>query len=125
MIPFTQHISPFASSYDSAWVCCDTLLLGFAPYQTLALGRVPDSDSRMLSMIGLTIILCDSQESEYSVKRDLETICVHTNVAQISIVFQPLAAAEGYVPDSYVTSDLVTTGRPAPSMIYLNMVGIV
>ena len=76
----------------------------------------------MRSSIGLTTILCDSQESEYSVKRDLETICVRTNVAQISIVFQHLAAAEGYVPDSYVTSDLVTTGRPAPSMIYLNMV---
>ena len=37
---------------------------------------------------------------------------------------QPLAAAEGYTPDSYVTSDLVTTGRPAPSMIYLNMVNM-
>lgn len=40
------------------------------------------------------------------------------------ITSQPLAAAEGYVPDSYVTSDLVTTGRPAPSMIYLNMVNM-
>ena len=64
-----------------------------------------------------SFIYCDSSHPTY-----LETICVHTNVAQISIVFQPLAAAEGYVPDSYVTSDLVTTGRPAPSMIYLNMV---
>ena len=35
-----------------------------------------------------------------------------------------MAAAEGYIPDSYVTSDLVTTGRPAPSMIYLNMVNM-
>ena len=64
----TQNVAPFASSYDSAWVCCDTLLLGFAPYQTLALSRVPDSDSRMRRSIGLTTILCDSQESEYSVK---------------------------------------------------------
>ena len=37
---------------------------------------------------------------------------------------QPLAAAEGYTPDSYVTSDLVTTGRPCPSMIYQNMVNM-
>ena len=35
---------------------------------------------------------------------------------------QPLAAAEGYVPDSYVTSDEVQSGRPGPAMIYLNMV---
>jgi len=42
--------------------------------------------------------------------------------SEIMEKLRPLAAAEGYVPDSYVTSDLVTTGRPAPSMIYLNMV---
>ena len=36
--------------------------------------------------------------------------------------FQPLAAAEGYSPDAFVTSDEVVTARPSPSMIYLNMV---
>ena len=46
-------------------------------------------------------------------------ILIFTNISP-----QPLAAAEGYTPDSYVTSDLVTTGRPAPSMIYLNMVNM-
>jgi len=44
--------------------------------------------------------------------------------SEIMEKLRPLAAAEGYVPDSYVTSDLVTTGRPAPSMIYLNMVNM-
>lgn len=44
--------------------------------------------------------------------------------SEIMEKLKPLAAAEGYVPDSYVTSDLVTTGRPAPSMIYLNMVNM-
>merc|ERR1719315_775634 len=37
---------------------------------------------------------------------------------------KPLAAAEGYTHDSYVTSDLVTSGRPGPAMIYLNMVNL-
>merc|ERR1711973_120431 len=32
------------------------------------------------------------------------------------------AAKEGYEPDSYVTSDQVPSGRPTPSMIFLNMV---
>ena len=40
------------------------------------------------------------------------------------IYCQPLAAGEGYTPDSYVTSDLVTTGRPSPNMIYLNMINM-
>merc|ERR1711862_1067597 len=44
--------------------------------------------------------------------------------SEIMEKLKPLAAAEGYIPDSYVTSDLVTTGRPAPSMIYLNMVNM-
>ena len=39
-----------------------------------------------------------------------------------NLLFQPLAAAEGYSPDAYVTSDEVVTARPSPSMIYLNMV---
>merc|ERR1712121_220905 len=42
--------------------------------------------------------------------------------SEIMKKLKPLAAAEGYVPDSYVTSDEVTTGRPTPAMIYLNMV---
>ena len=46
-------------------------------------------------------------------------LVIFTNISP-----QPLAAAEGYTPDSYVTSDLVTSGRPAPSMIYLNMVNM-
>lgn len=36
--------------------------------------------------------------------------------------FQPLAAAEGYAPDVYVTSDEVPSARPSPAMIYLNMI---
>lgn len=42
--------------------------------------------------------------------------------SEIMEKLRPLAASEGYVPDSYVTSDEVPNGRPGPSMIYLNMV---
>merc|ERR1711992_47533 len=42
--------------------------------------------------------------------------------SEIMAELKPLAAAQGYSPDSYVTSDMVKTGRPTPSMIYLNMV---
>lgn len=42
--------------------------------------------------------------------------------SEIMEKLRPLAASEGYVPDSYVTSDEVPSGRPGPSMIYLNMV---
>ena len=37
---------------------------------------------------------------------------------------QPQAAKEGYVPDSYVTSDLVPNARPSPAMIYMNMINL-
>ena len=37
---------------------------------------------------------------------------------------KPMAAAEGYAPDSYVTSDLVPNGRPSPAMIYMNMINL-
>ena len=37
---------------------------------------------------------------------------------------KPMAAAEGYAPDSYVTSDLVPNGRPSPAMIYQNMINL-
>ena len=37
---------------------------------------------------------------------------------------KPQAAAEGYAPDSYVTSDLVPNGRPSPAMIYKNMINL-
>jgi len=44
--------------------------------------------------------------------------------SEIMAKLKPLAAAEGYAPDSYVTSDLVATGRPTPAMIYQNMVNM-
>jgi len=44
--------------------------------------------------------------------------------SEIMQKLKPLAAGEGYTPDSYVTSDLVTTGRPSPNMIYLNMINM-
>merc|ERR1712212_1245064 len=42
--------------------------------------------------------------------------------SEIMAKLKPLAASEGYTPDSYVTSDEVTSGRPGPAMIFLNMV---
>jgi len=44
--------------------------------------------------------------------------------SEIMAELKPLAAAQGYSPDSYVTSDMVSTGRPTPAMIYLNMVNM-
>merc|ERR1711990_1391808 len=44
--------------------------------------------------------------------------------SEIMAKLKPLAAEQGYSPDSYVTSDMVGTGRPSPSMIYLNMVNM-
>jgi len=42
--------------------------------------------------------------------------------SEIMAVLKPLAAGQGYVPDSYVTSDMVHSARPTPAMIYLNMI---
>merc|ERR1712117_515379 len=42
--------------------------------------------------------------------------------SEIMAKLRPLAAAEGYAPDSYVTSDEVPSARPGPNMIFLNMV---
>merc|ERR1712183_247140 len=42
--------------------------------------------------------------------------------SEIMAKLKPLAAGQGYVPDSYVTSDQVHSARPTPAMIYLNMV---
>merc|ERR1712241_1106037 len=35
---------------------------------------------------------------------------------------RPQAAAGGYAPDCYVTSDLVPNARPSPAMIFKNMI---
>jgi len=42
--------------------------------------------------------------------------------SEIMEKLKPLAAAEGYIPDNIVTSDLVPSGRPGPSMIFKNMI---
>jgi len=41
---------------------------------------------------------------------------------EIMLKLKVQAAAEGYEPDNYVTSDQVPSGRPGPSMIYKNMI---
>jgi len=41
---------------------------------------------------------------------------------EIMAKLRPIAAAEGYAPDCYVTSSDVPVARPSPSMIFLNMV---
>merc|ERR1719308_203981 len=60
----------------------------------------------------------DKLRSEYGLKIGSST----GYTSEIMAKLKPLAAAAGYAPDSYVTSDEVTTGRPTPAMIYLNMV---
>ena len=42
--------------------------------------------------------------------------------SEIMEKLKPMAAAEGYAPDCYVTSDLVPNGRPSPAMIFKNMI---
>lgn len=42
--------------------------------------------------------------------------------SEIMAKLKPQAAAEGYAPDCYVTSDLVPNARPSPAMIFKNMI---
>merc|ERR1712012_595790 len=44
--------------------------------------------------------------------------------SEIMAKLRPLAAAGGYAPDSYVTSDEVPSARPGPNMIFMNMVKV-
>ena len=42
--------------------------------------------------------------------------------SEIMAKLRPQAAAAGYTPDCYVTSDLVPNARPSPAMIFKNMI---
>ena len=42
--------------------------------------------------------------------------------SEIMAKLRPQAAAGGYAPDCYVTSDLVPNARPSPAMIFKNMI---
>jgi len=44
--------------------------------------------------------------------------------SEIMDVLKVQASAEGYTPDSYVTSDMVPSGRPGPNMIFMNMINL-
>ena len=78
--------------------------------------------NRLRQEFGIKIGSSTGYTSEIMQKLKVE---ISQNISMnIKFYFQPLAAKEGYTPDSYVTSDLVTTGRPCPSMIYLNMVNL-
>jgi len=56
--------------------------------------------------------------SDYGVKIGSSTGYTSEIMARLKVQ----ATAEGYTPDSYVTSDEVPSGRPTPSMIFLNMI---
>merc|ERR1712126_792248 len=73
------------------------------------------SNSKMIRGVPETM---NKLRKEYGVKIGSST----GYTSEIMTKLKPLAAAEGYTPDSYVTSDEVTSGRPGPAMIYLNMV---
>merc|ERR1712079_458756 len=73
------------------------------------------SNSKMIRGVPETM---NKLRKEYGVKIGSST----GYISEIMAKLKPLAAAEGYTPDSYVTSDEVTSGRPGPAMIYLNMV---
>ena len=83
---------------------------------------VAQTISRLRSEFGVKIGSSTGYTSEIMAKLKVST----AQSARPSLIspVQPLAAAQGYSPDSYVTSDMVTTGRPPPAMIYLNMVNM-
>jgi phosphonoacetaldehyde hydrolase len=73
------------------------------------------ANSRMIKGVPETM---DKLRKDYGIK-------IGSSTGYTSEIMQRLkvqASGEGYTPDSYVTSDEVTTGRPAPNMIYLNMI---
>jgi len=81
---------------------------------TATLDLLP-ANSKMIRGVPETI---QQLRSEYGVKIGSST----GYTSEIMAKLKPLAASEGYSPDSYVTSDEVKSGRPGPAMIYLNMV---
>jgi len=78
--------------------------LDLLPANSKMIRGVPETMARLRSEYGLKIGSSTGYTSEIMAK------------------LKPLASSQGYTPDSYVTSDEVKTGRPTPSMIYLNMV---
>merc|ERR1711997_730433 len=56
--------------------------------------------------------------SKYSIKIGSST----GYTSEIMAKLRPQAAASGYAPDCYVTSDLVPNARPSPAMIFKNMI---
>ena len=83
---------------------------------------VAQTISRLRSEFGVKIGSSTGYTSEIMAKLKVSSQLSLPALSHISV--QPLAAAQGYSPDSYVTSDMVTTGRPTPAMIYLNMVNM-
>jgi len=81
---------------------------------TATLDLLP-SNSKMIKGVPETMARL---RSEYGVKIGSST----GYTSEIMAKLKPLAAEEGYRPDSYVTSDEVPSARPGPSMIFLNMV---
>lgn len=78
--------------------------LDLLPANSKMIKGVPETMSRLRSEFGVKIGSSTGYTSEIMEKLKVQ------------------AAAEGYTPDSYVTSDEVVAGRPGPSMIYLNMI---
>merc|ERR1712121_546969 len=83
-----------------------TATLELLPANSKMIRGVPETMNKLRSEFGVKIGSSTGYTSEIMAK------------------LKPLAASEGYTPDSYVTSDMVTTGRPTPAMIYLNMVNM-
>jgi len=73
------------------------------------------ANSKMIRGVPQTM---DRLRSEFGIKIGSST----GYTSEIMAKLKPLAAEEGYIPDSYVTSDEVPSGRPGPNMIFLNMI---
>jgi len=81
---------------------------------TATLDLLP-ANSKMITGVADTV---NKLRAEYGVK--IGSCTGYTK--EIMAKLRPLAAAEGYEPDSLVTSDEVPSARPGPNMIFLNMV---
>jgi phosphonoacetaldehyde hydrolase len=81
-----------------------TATLDLLPTNSKLIRGIPQTMAKLRSDFGLKIGSSTGYTSEIMAK------------------LRPLAAAEGYAPDSYVTSDEVPSARPGPNMIFLNMV---
>lgn len=76
-------------------------------------------------VVGLTFVFFKGTVETINLLRSKYGIKIGSSTGYTSEIMEklkPQAAAAGYAPDCYVTSDLVPNARPSPAMIFLNMI---